>query len=266
MREPMHSAKVRDCAKIRALLVDDEPLARSNLKFLLRQDSDIESIAEAGSGAEAVAAIRSTRPDLVFLDVQMPECGGFDVVKLLKADGALPVIVFVTAYDEYALRAFDAGALDYLLKPVDESRFALALQRAKERLIAREPALAGALGAPEAPRLTVRSAGHEVYVRIPDIEWVEAADYYVCLHVGPKSHLLRRSMAELERDLDPHRFCRIHRSAIVNLRRVRALQVDSAGEYEVVLEGGQKLRLSRRFRKDLQARMRELGGAPQVGA
>jgi two-component system LytT family response regulator len=242
-------------AKIRALLVDDEPLARSNLKFLLRQDPAIESIAEACSGAEAVAEIRSTRPDLVFLDVQMPECGGFDVVEILKADGALPVIVFVTAYDEYALRAFDAGALDYLLKPFDDSRFALALQRAKERLAAREPAAA------EIPRLTVRSAGHEIYVQIPDIDWVEAADYYVCLHVGAKSHLLRRSMVELERDLDPHIFCRIHRSTIVNLRRVRALEVDGAGEYEVILEGGQKLRLSRRFRKDLQSRMREFGGA-----
>jgi two-component system, LytTR family, response regulator len=239
--------------KIRALLVDDEPLARSNLKFLLRRDPDIEAIAEAGSGAEAVAEIRSTRPDLVFLDVQMPECGGFEVLELLKGDVALPVIVFVTAFDEYALRAFDAGALDYLLKPFDDARFALALQRAKEKLAAREPAAAAA---PEVPRLTVRSAGHEIYVRIPDIDWVEAADYYVCLHVGAKSHLLRRSMAELERDLDPHIFCRIHRSTIVNLRRVRALQTDSAGEYEVILESGQKLRLSRRFRKDLQSRLR----------
>ena len=245
--------------RIRALLVDDEPLARSNLKFLLRQDPDIESIAEAGSGIEAVAAIRSARTDLVFLDVQMPECGGFEVLEMLKADGALPVIVFVTAYDEYALRAFDAGALDYLLKPFDDTRFALALQRAKERLAAREPA-------PEIPRLTVRSAGHEVYVPIPDIDWVEAADYYVCLHVGAKSHLLRRSMAELERDLDPHIFCRIHRSTIVNLRRVRALEVDSAGEYEVILDCGRKLRLSRRFRKDLQSRMREFGGALQNAA
>jgi two-component system LytT family response regulator len=245
-------------SKIRALLVDDEPLARSNLKILLQEDPDIESIAEAGSGAEAVAAIRSTHPDLVFLDVQMPECGGFEVLEILKADGALPVIVFVTAYDEYALRAFDAGALDYLLKPFDDPRFALALQRAKERLATREPA-------PEIPRLTVRSAGQEVYVRVPDIDWVQAADYYVCLHVGLKSHLLRRSMAELERELDPHIFCRIHRSTIINLRRVRALQVDSAGEYEVILEGGQKLRLSRRFRKDLQSRMREFGGVLQAG-
>jgi two-component system LytT family response regulator len=241
-------------AKIRALLVDDEPLARSNLKHLLRQDPDIESIAEAGSGAEAVAEIRGTRPDLVFLDVQMPECGGFEVLEILKTDGPLPVIVFVTAYDEYALRAFDAGALDYLLKPFDDSRFALALLRAKERLAAREPALRQ-----EIPRLTVRSAGQEVYVQIPDIDWVEAADYYVCLHVGPKSHLLRRSMAELERDLDARIFCRIHRSTIVNLRRVRALEIDGAGEYEVILESGRRLRLSRRFRKELQCRMREFG-------
>jgi two-component system LytT family response regulator len=241
-------------AKIRALLVDDEPLARSNLKHLLRRDPDIESIAEAGSGAEAVAEIRGTRPDLVFLDVQMPECGGFEVLEILKTDRALPVIVFVTAYDEYALRAFDAGALDYLLKPFDDSRFALALQRAKEKVAAREPA-----PPQEIPRLTVRSAGHEVYVQIPDIDWVEAADYYVCLHVGAKSHLLRRSMAELERDLDARIFCRIHRSTIVNLRRVRALEIDSAGEYQVILASGQRLRLSRRFRKDLQCRMREFG-------
>jgi two-component system LytT family response regulator len=241
-------------AKLRVLLVDDEPLARSNLKLLLRRDPAVESIAEAGSGAEAVAEIRRTRPDLVFLDVQMPECGGFDVVEILKADAPLPVIIFVTAYDEYALRAFDAGALDYLLKPFDDSRFALALQRAKDRLAAREPAT-------EIPRLAVRCAGLEVYVPVPDIDWIEAADYYVCLHVGAKSHLLRRSMAELERDLDPLMFCRIHRSAMVNLRRVRAMQVDGAGEYEVILDGGQKLRLSRRFRKDLQSRMREFGAA-----
>lgn len=246
--------------KIRALLVDDEPLARSNLKCLLQQDPEIASIAEAGSGLEAVAEIRGTRPDLVFLDVQMPECGGFEVLETLKTDGVLPVIVFVTAYDEYALRAFDAGALDYLLKPFDDTRFALALQRAKEKVAARQSA-----GTPELPRLMVRSAGREVYVRIPDIDWVEAADYYVCLHVGARSHLLRRSMAELEQDLDPHIFCRIHRSTIVNLRRVRALQMNGAGEYEVILESGRKLRLSRRFRKDLQSRMRQFGGALQVG-
>jgi two-component system LytT family response regulator len=244
-------------AKIRALIVDDEPLARSNLSVLLRKDTDIESIQECGSGAEAVAQIRTTRPDLVFLDVQMPECGGFEVLKRLEADEPLPVIVFVTAYDEYALLAFDAGALDYLLKPFDDARFHLAMQRAKQKIAAQEP-----LPLPETPRLTVRSAGQVVYVQIPDIDWVEAADYYVCLHVGSKSHLLRKSMAELERDLDPRIFCRIHRSTIVNLRKVKALQVDAAGEYEVILDGGPKLRLSRRFRKDLQSRMREFGAPP----
>jgi two-component system, LytTR family, response regulator len=247
--------------KIRVLVVDDEPLARSNLKVLLRRDADIESIAECGSGAEAVAQIRSTRPELVFLDVQMPECGGFEVLEILKVDEALPVIVFVTAYDEYALRAFDAGALDYLLKPFDDARFSLAMQRAKEKIGAQAAAQRR-----EIPRLAVRSAGRVVYVQIPDIDWVEAADYYACLHVGPKSHLLRQSMGELEKELDPRIFCRIHRSTIVNLRRVRALKVDDAGEYEVILEGGQKLRLSRRFRKELQARMSEFGVPVQAGS
>jgi two-component system, LytTR family, response regulator len=240
--------------KIRALIVDDEPLARSNLTVLLRQDGDIASIQECGSGAEAVAQIRSARPDLVFLDVQMPECGGFDVLESLKGDESLPVIVFVTAYDEYALRAFDAGAQDYLLKPFDDARFHLAMQRAKQNIAARELPQ-------ETPRLEVRSAGKVAYVQIPDIDWVQAADYYVCLHVGTKSHLLRKSMAELEQELDPRLFCRIHRSTIVNLRKVSALKVDAAGEHEVILDGGQKLRLSRRFRKELQSRMREFGAA-----
>jgi len=240
--------------KIRVLIVDDEPLARSSLRMLLRQDTDIESIQECGSGTEAVAQIRTARPHLVFLDVQMPECGGFEVLRMLEADKPLPVIVFVTAYDEYALRAFDAGALDYLLKPFDDARFHLAMQRAKEKIAVKEP-----LPPPETPRLMVRSAGQVAYVQVPDIDWVEAADYYVCLHVGTRSHLLRKSMAELEQELDPHIFCRIHRSTIVNLRRVRALQVDAAGEYEVILDGGQKLRLSRRFRKELQSRMSEFG-------
>ncbi|HEY2678722.1 MAG TPA: LytTR family DNA-binding domain-containing protein [Steroidobacteraceae bacterium] len=241
-------------SKFRVLIVDDEPLARSNLLVLLRDDSQILSVQECGSGAEAVEQIRSSRPDLVFLDVQMPECGGFEVLELLKNDAALPVIVFVTAYDEYALRAFDAGALDYLLKPFDDARFALAMQRAKDKILSRQ-----APQPKEARRLTVRSAGRVAYVPIPDIDWVEAADYYVCLHVGAKSHLLRRSIAELTRDLDPDLFCRIHRSTIVNLRKVLKLELGRAGEYDVVLKGGERLRLSRRFRKDLQTRMAEFG-------
>jgi two-component system, LytTR family, response regulator len=148
-------------ARIRALIVDDEPLARSNLRVLLGQDTDIESVRECGSGTEAVSQIRAERPDLVFLDVQMPECGGFEVLKMLEADKPLPVIVFVTAYDEYAVRAFDAGALDYLLKPFDDARFHLAMQRAKEKIVAREPA-----PPLETPRLTVRSAGQVAYVPV----------------------------------------------------------------------------------------------------
>jgi two-component system LytT family response regulator len=224
---------------------------------LLGQDTDIVSIQECGSGAEAVKQIQAERPDLVFLDVQMPECSGFEVLKRLEADKPLPVIVFVTAYDEYALRAFDAGALDYLLKPFDDARFHLAMQRAKQQIAAKE-----SLATPETPRLTVRSAGQVAYVPVPDIDWVEAADYYVCLHVGNKSHLLRKSMAELEQELDPRMFCRIHRSTIVNLRNVSTLEIDAAGEYEVILTGGHRLRLSRRFRKDLLARMREFGTPP----
>jgi two-component system, LytTR family, response regulator len=240
-------------APIQALVVDDESLARRNLTVLLRRDPGIGSVAECASGLEAIEEIRKSKPDLVFLDVQMPECSGFDVLEKLKTDDFLPVIVFVTAYDEYALRAFDAGALDYLLKPFDDARFTLAMQRARQKIAALP-----AEQPQEIPRLTLRSAGHVVYVPIPDIDWVEAADYYVCLHVGPKSHLLRQSMAELEQELDCKIFCRIHRSAIVNLRRVRALEVNCAGEYEVVLESGKKLRLSRRFRKELQTRMEEL--------
>jgi two-component system, LytTR family, response regulator len=244
-------------ARIRALIVDDEPLARSNLRVLLGQDTDIESVRECGSGTEAVSQIRAERTDLVFLDVQMPECGGFEVLKMLEG-GDMPVIVFVTAYDEYALRAFDAGALDYLLKPFDDARFHLAMQRAKQQIAAKE-----SLPTPETPRLTVRSAGQVMYVPVPDIDWVEAADYYVCLHVGNKSHLLRKSMAELEQELDPRIFCRIHRSTIVNLRKVCTLEIDAAGDYEVILAGGHKLRLSRRFRKDFLARMREFGAPGQ---
>jgi two-component system, LytTR family, response regulator len=234
--------------KIRVLIVDDEPLARSNLSILLRKDPEVESVAECGSGNEALREIRGTRPDLVFLDVQMPECGGFDVLRQLQGE-VQPVIVFVTAYDEYALRAFDAGALDYLLKPFDDSRFHLAMLRAKQKITREESA-----DRREEQRLAVRSAGHVSYVRLMDIDWVEASDYYVVLHVGAKSHLLRRSMADLERELDPHIFCRIHRSAIVNLRRVRRLDVGAA-DHGVILESGDRLPLSRRFRKDLQSRL-----------
>ena len=238
--------------KIRTLIVDDEPLARSNLAVLLRRDPEIEIAGECGSGMEALAEIRMTNPDLLFLDVQMPECDGFDVLELLG--GHLPpVIIFVTAYDQYALRAFEAGALDYLLKPFDNARFELALSRAKQRLrLGNDPASSARR---TLEFVAVKSAGQVCFVKVREIDWIEAADYYACLHVGAKNHLLRRSLAELEQDLDPLRFCRVHRSSIVNLERVRGLKLSEDGEYEVLLESGARVRLSRRYRRQLQERL-----------
>ncbi len=234
-------------APIRALVVDDEPLARRNVTVLLRGDPDIGSIEECGSGVEAVEAIRRRKHDLVFLDVQMPECGGFDVLELLGAD--LPrTIIFVTAYDTYALRAFEAGALDYLLKPFDDARFGRALRRAKEKL-------AHYGQPPPARRLVVRSPGRLLFVNVSDIDWIEAASYYACLHVGGDTHIIRRTLSELERDLGAGKFIRIHRSIIVNLERIHGLELQSGGEYEVVLKSKVRLRLSRRFRKRLQDRL-----------
>jgi two-component system LytT family response regulator len=237
-------------AKIRTLIVDDEPLARSNLSVLLRRDPQIEIVSECGSGAEALAEIRGARPDLVFLDVQMPECDGFDVLELLGKD-LPPVIVFVTAYEQYALRAFEAGALDYLLKPFDNARFERALDRAKQRLVSSNNKDAPA----QLERLAIKSVGQVSFVKVSEIDWIEAADYYACLHVGSKTHLLRRSMAELEQELDPAVFSRIHRSTIVNLDRVRGLKLGEDGEYDVLLEDGARLRLSQRYRKQLQSRL-----------
>jgi two-component system LytT family response regulator len=239
---------------IKVLVVDDESLARRNLTVLLHRDPDIGSVAECGSGLEAIATIRKSKPDLVFLDVQMPECGGFDVLELLGND-LPPTIIFVTAYDEYALRAFEAGALDYLLKPFDDARFARALHRAKERLAHYLPAQR-----PGAQRLVVRNQGQVLFVNVADIDWIEAAGYYACLHVGSDTHILRRTLLELEQDLGDARLIRIHRSILVNLERIRALELQSAGEYEVVLDSKVRLRLSRRYRKRLQDRMGAIAG------
>jgi len=230
------------------LIVDDEPLARSNIAVLLRLDPEIETVRECGSGMEPLAEIRSTKPDLVFLDVQMPECDGFDVLEMLGGE-LPPAVVFVTAYDQYALRAFEAGALDYMLKPFDNDRFELALARAKERI-------RHGKDQPSRPeRLAIRGAGQVLFLKVSEIDWIEAADYYACLHVGRKTHLLRRSMSELEQELDQSVFCRIHRSTIVNLNRIRGLKVSEDGEYEVLLDTGAELRLSRRYRKQLRSRL-----------
>ena len=243
-------------ARLRALIVDDEPLARSNLQVLLQLDDAIDIVGECGSGADAIEATRKLKPDLIFLDVQMPECDGFDVIELL-GDELPPAVIFVTAYDEYALRAFEAGALDYLLKPFDNERFALALGRAKQKLSSHNGA------EPQRPqRLAIKSAGQVLFLRLSGIDWIEAADYYACLHVAKKTHLLRRSLSELERQLDSNTFCRIHRSTIVNVDRVRAIESNNAGEYEVLVEDGTRLKLSRRYRQHLQSRITSMSGVP----
>jgi two-component system LytT family response regulator len=235
-------------SKITAILVDDEPLARSNLLFLLRRHPAIEIAAECGSGVDAPAVIRSAKPDLLFLDVQMPECDGFDVLELLGKD-LPPAIIFTTAYDQYALRAFEAGALDYLLKPFDEARFALALERAHQKIALSRDAPV------KLERLAIKSAGQIVFIKLSDVDWIEAADYYACLHVGQRTHMLRRSIGDLEQDLDAAAFCRIHRSTIVNLDRISGLTVNEEGGYDVVLHNNTKLRLSRSYRKQLEDRL-----------
>jgi two-component system LytT family response regulator len=239
-------------ASIHALVVDDESLARRNLIVLLRDDPEIASVVECESGPEAIEQIKKSKPDLVFLDVQMPECGGFDVLELLGSE-VPPTVIFVTAYDEYALRAFEAGALDYLLKPFDDARFRRALSRAKDKL-------AHYAQSRPAKRLVVKSRGQVLFLDAADIDWIEAAGYYACLHVGTDTHILRRTLSELEKDLGEEKFTRIHRSIIVNLERIRALELQSGGEYEVVLKSKVRLPLSRRFRKGLQDRLGVLSG------
>lgn len=225
---------------LRAMIIDDEPLARSNVALLLARDPSISVVAQCGSAQDALAALPAAMPDLVFLDVEMPECDGFD---MLERVGAAPpfAIVFVTAHHQFALRAFEVGALDYLLKPFDDQRFERVLERVKERL--RVPG--------ETRRFIIRNGGTLEVVKFTDIDWVEASDYYATLHAGGRAHMLRRSLSDLEDELAPHGFQRIHRSAIVNLEQVRALELREDGEYEVVLQSAQRLRMSRRYRKSV---------------
>jgi two-component system LytT family response regulator len=237
--------------KIRTVIVDDEPLAQTNLTVLLRRHPEIEIVAECGSGREALSVIRTGRSDLVFLDVQMPECDGFDVIEMLGSDA--PCIIFVTAYDSYALLAFEVGALDYLLKPFDIARFERTLGRAKERIAL------GKNGQQAKQTFVIKATGQVSFITTSEIDWIEATNYYVSLHVGARKYLLRRSMAELEQEPDQSAFCRIHRSAIVKLEKVLRLELNLSGEYDVLLSDGTKLRLSRRYRKELQSRLRISG-------
>lgn len=236
---------------IGAVVVDDEPLARANIVSLLRTDPEISLLAECSSGADAVRVVRELRPSLLFLDVQMPGLDGFGVLETLGAN-VPAAIVFVTAFDQYALKAFEAEALDYQLKPYDNARFFRTLSRAKASLAHRS------LEHRHLERIMIRSAGRISFLTVEEIDWIEAADYYSCLHAGSRTHLLRRSMAELERDLEAERFCRIHRSTIVNLSRVRDLRLDSSGEYEVVLRDETRLKVSRGYREKLQAAIQRM--------
>jgi two-component system LytT family response regulator len=241
---------------LRALVVDDEPLARRLLRLLIERDPGVVVAGEC-SGVDAAAEIARTRPDILFLDVQMPEVDGFAVLAQVGAEAA-PVVVFVTAYDRYAVRAFDVHAVDYLLKPIDEARFAQAFDRARAQARARRAGTADprlrALLADHARRLLVRGREKTVVVDVGEIDWIEAADYYATLHVGGRSHLLRETLNELERRLDPARFFRVHRSAIVNLERVREIHPLFRGDAELVLRDGTRVRLSRTRRRDFQRR------------
>ena len=247
--------------KIQTLIVDDEPLARERIRTLLKAERDVRVVGECSDGRRAVKAIRRHKPDLVYLDVQMPEMDGFDVLEALEA-GEMPVVIFATAYDKYALRAFDVHALDYLLKPFDRERFETALARAREQIGKRRNGdinqrllslLADrASGQKPAQRLVIKSGGRITFLRAGEIDWVEAAGNYLRLHVGKEEHLLRETMGGLEARLDPESFLRIHRSTIVNLERVKQMQASFHGEYVVLLRDGTRLTLSRGYRDKLQ--------------
>jgi two-component system LytT family response regulator len=253
---------------IRTLVVDDEPLGRERIAALLSEERDVEVVAECGDGPSALDAIRRESPQLVFLDVQMPERDGFFVMESL-GHGRLPLVVFVTAYDNYALRAFEVRALDYLLKPFDRDRFKRAMERVRAELASHESdqlaqrvlALAGEYKA-ERPqptdRLIIKSGGRVFLLRAREIDWIEAAGNYLKVHVGSEAHMIRQTMASIEEQLDPAQFFRIHRSQIVNLDRIKEMQPLFNGEYEVVLRTGARLTLSRNYREKLQTK---LGGA-----
>ncbi len=245
-----------------ALVVDDEPLAREGLRMLLAADPEIGAIGEARDGASAVAAIRDGRPDLVFLDVQMPEMDGFGVVRAVGPE-RMPAVVFVTAHDRYAIQAFEISALDYLLKPVSGERFARALARAKASLRERPGEAASrqilylleTMAQPRRylKRLAVRAEGKTVFVDVADVDWIEAAENYVKLHAGRSGHLLQVPLATIEGSLDPEVFLRVHRGAIVNVSRIRELAPLAHGEYAITLAGGARLRSGRTYRERLAA-------------
>jgi two-component system, LytTR family, response regulator len=257
-------------APVRVLVVDDEPLARSGMRRLLERDREIVVAGECADGRSAIDAIRSLAPDLVLLDIQMPEADGFEVIREV-GPSQMPSVIFTTAFNQFAVRAFDVNALDYLVKPFDDHRFTAAIERAKRALatahagdLGRRLAalLKGATPEPQVEsgptanypqRLVVRDQGKSLFVRVEELDWVEAADYYVKLHLGRQVLLLRETMAMMERKLDPARFVRVHRSAIVNLDRIREIQPYFHDEHVVILQDGTRVRLSRSRRVKLEA-------------
>jgi len=249
---------------IRAVIVDDEPLARRRIGDLLAEAEDVEVIAECANGREAIEAIETSQPDLLFLDIQMPELDGFDVLQAIGV-GHVPVVIFVTAYDQHALRAFEAHALDYLLKPFDDERFEGALQRARERIRQQQGGdldrrlrallqdVRGDRGYLQ--RLVVPTGHRSIFIRTEEIDWIEAERKYIRLHVGGRTHLLRENLSRMEATLDPAKFSRIHRSTIVNIDRIQAVESLFRGEYLVVLHDGTKLTSGRSYRRNLLAVM-----------
>jgi len=251
--------------KIRAIIVDDEPLARRRIRSLLDEVSDVEVIAECANGRDAIEALEGSPPDLLFLDIQMPEINGFDVLQAIGVDH-VPVVIFVTAYDQFALRAFETHALDYLLKPFDDERFEAALQRARAQIRQRQGGdvdrrlrqLLEQLRGEQnryLQRLVVTRAGRSIFIRIEDIDWIEAERNYIRVHVGGRSHMLRENLSRIEAALDPAMFCRIHRSTIVNINRIHAIESLFRGEYVVVLRDGTKLTSGRSYRQNLRTLM-----------
>jgi two-component system, LytTR family, response regulator len=222
--------------RVRALIVDDEPLARTRLQRLLRARADVEVVGSAATADEAVEKITELAPDLIFLDIQMPGLGGFDVLRQIGGSGR-PFVIFTTAHAQYALRAFEVHALDYLLKPFDEERLNASLDRALPMIG----------GSEWTERFIVKSAGRIMFLRADEIAWIAAADNYVYLHVNGGSHLVRDSLKAMEKKLDPERFARVHRSAIVNLSSIAELKPLDHGDYEVTLRDGTRLIATRKF-------------------
>ena len=245
---------------MKILIVDDEPLARERVRRHLRDEPGIEIVGEAGNGREAVAAIEEKTPDLVFLDVQMPEMNGFDVLKALE-ENKIPAIVFTTAYDKYAIQAFEFHALDYLLKPFSRERFRRSVRHAREQLEnsrqsgnidERLVSLLENLKAKKyLERIVVKSSGRVFFIKTDEIDWIEAAGNYLKLHVGRDAHLIRETMQSIEAKLDPEKFFRIHRSTLVQIDRIKELHPLFGGDYAVILRNGTELTLSRNYRERL---------------